>query len=88
MSLRRNTQAAKTAPNADIGLDKFHVGQLVRAFVKSIQPFGAFLRIENSRVSGLCHRSEVGRIQSTPLSIWLIRNHRSVTMWVRTGSRI
>lgn len=42
-----------------MGLEAFKVGQIVRAFVKSIQAFGVFLRIEDSRISGLCHRSEV-----------------------------
>ena len=39
--------------------DDFSVGDVVRGLVTSVLDFGAFVRFDRSRVSGLCHRSQI-----------------------------
>lgn len=68
MSLRRNASVAKEgAPSGNLSMENFKAGQLVKAFVKSVQAFGVFLRVDNSRVSGLCHRTEVSAFSTCEL---------------------
>lgn len=60
MTLRtkaRKKEDVKTAPTT--GLADFEVGQKVDTTVRKVEPYGMFLQVVGSRVSGLCHRSEV-----------------------------
>ena len=53
-------QDAKGKGNkAKLSLSDFTEGQIVVASVKKVEAFGVFLAIEDSNVSGLCHKSEV-----------------------------
>ncbi|KAI5448963.1 rRNA biogenesis protein rrp5 [Naganishia albida] len=49
--------AAKQKPTS--GLADFAVGQKVDTLVRKVEPYGVFLRINGTNLSGLCHRSEV-----------------------------
>ncbi|KAG8794803.1 rRNA biogenesis protein rrp5 [Ceratobasidium sp. 428] len=42
-----------------VGLSDFHVGQKVEGRVKSVTDFGIFVEIAETKISGLCHKSEV-----------------------------
>lgn len=42
-------------------LRDFHEGQIVYGHVKKTEDYGLFIELENSKVSGLCHKSEVSR---------------------------
>ncbi len=60
MTLRtkpRKKEEAKKAPTT--GLADYEVGQKVDTTVRKVEPYGMFLQVVGSRVSGLCHRSEV-----------------------------
>lgn len=53
---------------AKLAMSDFTEGQLVTATVKKVEAFGMFLVIEDSDVSGLCHKSEVSVFA---LVLWL-----------------
>ncbi|KAM0751109.1 hypothetical protein T439DRAFT_301042 [Meredithblackwellia eburnea MCA 4105] len=55
MSLRKHV-AIKESP---IELGALVKGQIVRGVIKRLEAFGAFIRIEGSEISGLCHKSKV-----------------------------
>ncbi|KAK8849492.1 hypothetical protein IAR55_004826 [Kwoniella newhampshirensis] len=58
MTLRKNpTKAVKKV--AKLGLSDFEEGQKVVAEVRKVEPYGIFLKIDGSDVSGLCHKSEI-----------------------------
>ncbi|KAG8709931.1 rRNA biogenesis protein rrp5 [Ceratobasidium sp. 395] len=42
-----------------VRLSDFHVGQKVEGRVKSVTDFGLFIEIAGTKISGLCHKSEV-----------------------------
>jgi RecJ-like exonuclease len=42
-----------------VGLSDFQVGQKVEGRVKSVMDFGLFIEIAGTKISGLCHKSEV-----------------------------
>lgn len=44
---------------AKIAITDFKEGQKVTAVVKKVEPYGLFLRIDGSNISGLCHKSEI-----------------------------
>lgn len=58
MTLRTNLSAKVRAPPANI--EDFSVGQKVNGRVKKVEEYGLFISIPDTRVSGLCHKSEVG----------------------------
>lgn len=41
-------------------LEDFKEGQLVKGTVKRVEKYGVFVDIKRSKVTGLCHISEVG----------------------------
>lgn len=45
-------------------ISDFTEGQIVDAIVKKVEPYGLFLRIEDSDVSGLCHKSQISDSKS------------------------
>ncbi|GAA97773.1 uncharacterized protein L969DRAFT_42922 [Mixia osmundae IAM 14324] len=55
LSLRSERTAAKSDANA---LASYQVGQIASCVIKTIERYGAFLRITDTLVSGLCHRSQ------------------------------
>lgn len=56
MTLRTKPRKAE---KAKLTLADFTEGQKVEATVKRVEPYGLFLRIDGSDISGLCHRSEI-----------------------------
>jgi rRNA biogenesis protein RRP5 len=46
-------------PTASIALSDLSVGENVEAIVKKIETYGLFVEIKGSKISGLCHKSEV-----------------------------
>ncbi|CAE6485208.1 unnamed protein product [Rhizoctonia solani] len=42
-----------------VGLSDFQVGQKVEGRVKSVMDFGIFIEIAGTKISGLCHKSEI-----------------------------
>ncbi|CAE6393843.1 unnamed protein product [Rhizoctonia solani] len=42
-----------------VGLSDFEVGQKVEGRVKSVMDFGIFIEIAGTKISGLCHKSEI-----------------------------
>lgn len=57
MSFRSGDLKRDTRPS--ITLADLTEGQKVEGRVKKIEDYGLFVEIEGSRVSGLCHKSEV-----------------------------
>ena len=60
MSLRKN--AVAKASTIEIG--DLAKGQIVHGVVRRVETYGAFIRIDGSTLSGLCHKSKV-RLSST-----------------------
>lgn len=54
----RSEKASRGAQDT-IQLSDLAEGQKVDAVVQKIQDYGLFLQVDNSRVRGLCHKSEV-----------------------------
>lgn len=53
-------KAADVAPAAKaLGYGDFTEGQKVGVVVKEVKDYGMFLRIDDSAISGLCHKSEI-----------------------------
>lgn len=52
-------------------LGDFQEGQKVDGIIKTKEKFGIFIQIKDTRISGLCHKSEVSR-QSTEKTMSLI----------------
>lgn len=47
-------------PSLDFrGPHALHTGQVVDGRIKKVQPYGLFIEIKNTSISGLCHKSEV-----------------------------
>lgn len=44
-------------------------GQIVDGVVKRIEPYGLFIQIADSTVTGLCHKSEVSKPLHFPLPL-------------------
>ena len=44
---------------AGLALGDLQEGQIVDGVIRKIEKYGCFIRIQDSSVSGLCHRSEV-----------------------------
>lgn len=42
-----------------LNIGNFQEGQKVNGRVKKVEDYGLFIEIEGSKVSGLCHKSEV-----------------------------
>jgi rRNA biogenesis protein RRP5 len=67
---RENNRVELTLRSGDITklsktvltLKDFEESQKVDGFVKKVETFGLFIEIEGTKVSGLCHKSEVGHL--------------------------
>lgn len=61
---------------------RVQVGQLVTGTVRRIEPFGVFVGIDNTRVSGLLHISNVSRqhIESVQVCMW---SHSAAAAWMQ-----
>ncbi|TFK77280.1 hypothetical protein BDN72DRAFT_784291 [Pluteus cervinus] len=55
MSFRSHSQSTTTSIKAaDI-----HTGQIISGVVKRVEEYGIFIQVENSKLSGLCHKTEL-----------------------------
>ena len=58
MSFRtKPTNAAKDS----LTLGDFQEGQIVHGHVRRVDDYGLFIEIDDSKLSGLCHKSEVSK---------------------------
>jgi len=57
--LRKKSDPKAQSGKTEQSFGDFEAGQQVETVIKNIQPFGAFLRIKGTQISGLCHKSEV-----------------------------
>lgn len=58
----RSIEAAQRKTSSGITLSDLKEGQKVPGSVKKIEDYGLFIQINNSKLSGLCHKSQV-RVQ-------------------------
>lgn len=58
MSFRTKSSTAGKVPL--LTLRDFEEGQTVHGHVKKVEDYGLFIGLDDSTVSGLCHKSEVG----------------------------
>lgn len=56
MTFRSGDLSRAAAP---LSLSQFSKGQRVDATVKRVEEYGVFIEIKNTKISGLCHKSEV-----------------------------
>lgn len=59
MSLRSGDRKVLAAARDGPSLASFEKGQKVNATVKRTEDYGIFLQIEGTKISGLCHKSNV-----------------------------
>lgn len=64
MTLRTLPAGSGAKKAAKKPISDFTEGQVVDAIVKKVEPYGIFLRIEGSDVSGLCHKSQISDSKS------------------------
>ena len=57
MSFRTRSSTAGTT--SLLTLRDFQEGQVVHGHVKKVEDYGLFIELDDSKVSGLCHKSEV-----------------------------
>ncbi len=50
---------------SNITLGDLQKGQKITGSVKKVEDYGLFINIDNSRLSGLCHKSQVGPMLSS-----------------------
>ena len=55
LSLRKSASVKK----AQLSLDDVSAGQVVKGVVSRVEAYGAFIRLDGSNISGLCHKSNV-----------------------------
>ena len=51
-------------PSATLSVGDLQIGQKVDGVIKRIEDYGLFIQIDGSRLSGLCHKSQVREIQT------------------------
>jgi rRNA biogenesis protein RRP5 len=56
MTLRTNTS---TLAASTVTISNLHIGQKVDGEIKRIEDYGLFIQIQNSKLTGLCHKSQV-----------------------------
>jgi rRNA biogenesis protein RRP5 len=61
MSFR--TKSSTTSKDSLLTLRDFQEGQIVYGHVKKLEDYGLFIELDDSKVSGLCHKSEVGPVE-------------------------
>lgn len=55
LSLRKNAAVKESS----IEYSDLAKGQVIKGVVKRVEAYGAFIRIDGSNISGLCHKSKV-----------------------------
>lgn len=62
MTLRKTAsskKAAKESKEPSITFEGLSVGEVIKGVIKRLEAYGAFIRVEGSTVSGLCHKSKI-----------------------------
>lgn len=59
MSFR--TKPSTAGKDSLLTLRDFQEGQIAYGHIKKIEDYGLFIELDGSKVSGLCHKSEVSR---------------------------
>ncbi len=59
MTLRSIEASQRKGSSASTTLSDLKEGQKVDGIIKRIEDYGLFVQIDNSKLSGLCHKSEV-----------------------------
>lgn len=59
VELTLRTGDIQTLLKRSVGLSDFVVGQKIEGRVKSVMDFGLFIEVVGTKISGLCHKSEV-----------------------------
>lgn len=54
-----------TSKSSLLALRDFQEGQVIHGHVKRVEDYGLFIELDGSKVSGLCHKSEVSRCNQT-----------------------
>lgn len=54
----RSAKAERQISNVS-GLSSFKSGQIIDGSIKKIESYGVFIKINETNISGLCHKSEV-----------------------------
>jgi rRNA biogenesis protein RRP5 len=67
MSFR--TRSGTGSNNSLLTLSDFQEGQVVHGQVKKVEDYGLFIGLDDSKVSGLCHKSEVSRCRVNESSL-------------------
>lgn len=68
MSFRSGDLTKKSSSSSGLSLGDLHEGQKVDGVIKKIEDYGLFIQIDGSKLSGLCHKSEVGQSFSSSSS--------------------
>jgi rRNA biogenesis protein RRP5 len=53
----RSGDLKRDAPS--LTLDGLHVGQKILGRVKRVEQYGLFIEVDGTKISGLCHKSQV-----------------------------
>ena len=61
MSFR--TKSNTISKDSLLTLRDFQEGQIVHGHVKKVEDYGLFIELDDSKVSGLCHKSEVRSVE-------------------------
>lgn len=56
MSFRKNVAKADSS---SVSIGDIQIGQKLDGVVKKIEDYGLFIQIDGSKLSGLCHKSQV-----------------------------
>lgn len=79
IELTLRTGDIQTLLKRSVGLSNFTVGQKVEGRVKSVMDFGLFIEVVGTKISGLCHKSEVCPFcHSVSLFVRLTHKHAGV----------
>jgi rRNA biogenesis protein RRP5 len=64
----RSGDSHKTTDQSGLKLSNLSEGQIVDGKVKKVEDYGIFIQIGDSKLSGLCHKSQVSHIGQSQLS--------------------
>ncbi|KAJ3219197.1 hypothetical protein HDU67_002193 [Dinochytrium kinnereticum] len=59
---------AVSKAKSTISVDSLSAGMKIKGTVKAIEPYGVFIRLDGSNISGLCHKSEISDIPFTSIA--------------------
>lgn len=63
IELSFRTKSNTNSKTSLLTLRDFQKGQAVHGHVKKVEDYGMFIELDDSKVSGLCHKSEVSKLR-------------------------